>query len=58
MANIPTGVNKVEPTTGTVYVVSVSGPKMYNIDRKPIMKRSGEDTQLYQIISIDGAGNV
>ena len=39
---------------GTVYVVSVSGPKMYEIDRKPHAKRAAEDTQLYQIIRIDG----
>lgn len=39
---------------GTVYVVSVSGPKMYNSARTPWMKRIAEDTQLYQIIGIDG----
>ena len=39
---------------GTVYVVSVSGPKMYEIDRTPRMRRAAEDTQLYQIIRIDG----
>jgi 3',5'-cyclic AMP phosphodiesterase CpdA len=39
---------------GTVYVVSVSGPKMYNLGRAPWMKRVAEDTQLYQIIGIDG----
>jgi hypothetical protein len=27
---------------------------MYNVDPKPFMVRMGEDTQLYQIISIDG----
>ncbi|MFO1063395.1 MAG: metallophosphoesterase family protein [Pirellulales bacterium] len=41
-------------TTGTVYVVSVSGPKMYNNQRQPFMKRVAEDTQLYQIIRIEG----
>jgi 3',5'-cyclic AMP phosphodiesterase CpdA len=54
VGNVPTGVNKVEAQTGTVYVVSVSGPKMYNISPKPFMKRVAEDTQLYQIIHIDG----
>ncbi len=54
IANVPTGVTEVEPQTGTVYVVSVSGPKMYNLNRKPFMTRAGEDTQLYQIIHIDG----
>jgi 3',5'-cyclic AMP phosphodiesterase CpdA len=38
----------------TVYVVSVSGPKMYNLDREPWMMRAAEDTQLYQVIRIDG----
>ncbi|MEW4487528.1 metallophosphoesterase family protein [Thalassoglobus sp. JC818] len=52
--NVPTGVNNVDPTTGTVYVVSVSGPKMYNIQPHPFMERVAEDTQLYQIIHIDG----
>ena len=40
--------------TGTVYVVSVSGPKMYNLSPSTIMKRVAEDTQLYQVIRIDG----
>lgn len=39
---------------GTVYVVSVSGPKMYSLDREPWMQRAAEDTQLYQIIRVDG----
>jgi hypothetical protein len=39
---------------GTVYVVSVSGPKMYNLERAPWMQRAAEDTQLFQIIRIDG----
>lgn len=55
VANVPTGVNQSDEATGTVYVVSVSGPKMYNINRKPFMNRVAEDTQLYQIISIDGS---
>lgn len=39
---------------GTVYVVSVSGPKMYSLEREPWMQRAAEDTQLYQIIRVDG----
>lgn len=39
---------------GTVYVVSVSGPKMYNLEKQPWMQRAAEDTQLYQVIRIDG----
>lgn len=54
LGNVATGVQAREPRTGTVYVVSVSGPKMYNINRRPFMKRVGEDTQLYQVISIAG----
>lgn len=52
--NVPTGVNKVDGKTGTVYVVSVSGPKMYDLQVQPVMKRNAEDTQLYQIIHVDG----
>lgn len=43
-------------TEGTVYVVSVSGPKMYDLG-KPLrteFRRVAEDTQLYQVITIDG----
>ncbi len=53
--NVPSGVNVRSQEAGTIYVVSVSGPKMYSVDRKPEMRRMAEDTQLYQIISIDGA---
>ena len=52
--NLPYGVQNLDPTSGTVYVVSVSGPKMYNNSRPPFMPRLAEDTQLYQVISIDG----
>lgn len=43
-----------DPAIGTVYVVSVSGPKMYDITDDSWARRMGEDTQLYQIITIDG----
>lgn len=52
--NVSTGVQQVDAETGTVYVVSVSGPKMYNHNRQDFMKRVAEDTQLYQVIHIDG----
>lgn len=39
---------------GTVYVVSVGGVKMYNLEREPWMARAAEDTQLFQVIRIDG----
>jgi hypothetical protein len=48
------GTNVRSGKAGTVYVVSVSGPKMYKIDRKPNMTRVAQDTQLYQVIRIDG----
>lgn len=51
--NVPTGTT-VQSEAGTLYVVSVSGPKMYNLDRQPFMRRAAEDTQLYQVITIDG----
>lgn len=42
--------------SGTVYVVSVSGPKMYDVGKptRPEFQRVAEDTQLFQVISIDG----
>lgn len=40
-----------DPKIGTVYVVSVSGPKMYNVTTE-FAVRSAEDTQLYQIIKV------
>jgi hypothetical protein len=51
--NLPVGVTEVDAGTGTVYVVSVSGPKMYVLDDDPWWDRAAENTQLYQIISID-----
>jgi 3',5'-cyclic AMP phosphodiesterase CpdA len=51
--NAPIGAKNVDTESGTIYVVSVSGPKMYNNNRKSFMKRLGEDTQLYQVITID-----
>ncbi len=52
--NTPVGISRVDEAFGTVYVVSVSGPKMYSNTRHPFMKRIAEDTQLYQIIHIEG----
>lgn len=52
--NVPTGVSGRDDRGATVYVVSVSGPKMYELQRGEWMKRAAEDTQLYQIVSIDG----
>lgn len=52
--NVPSGLNKRDEQTGTVYVVSVSGTKMYSMKKQTFMKRHAENTQLYQIIHIDG----
>jgi acid phosphatase type 7 len=40
---------------GTVYVVSVSGPKMYELNpaNKSIMVKTGTGRQLFQVISVD-----
>ncbi len=51
--NLPTGYNQAyDSAIGTVYVVSVSGPKMYDVSTN-FAVRSAEDTQLYQIINVD-----
>ncbi|MCA9231309.1 MAG: exo-alpha-sialidase [Planctomycetales bacterium] len=51
--NEATGVRVQSEEGGTVYVVSVSGPKMYERNNFPFVRRA-EDTQLYQIISVEG----
>jgi len=51
-SNVATGTSAA--SGGTVYVVSVSGPKMYSLEPEPWMHRKAEDTQLYQIIRVDG----
>jgi 3',5'-cyclic AMP phosphodiesterase CpdA len=53
--NVSAGYNQAyDPAIGTVYVVSVSGPKMYGISNDAFAVRAGEDLQLYQIITVDG----
>ncbi len=39
---------------GAVYVVSVSGPKQYDLGLQPWMVSSAEKKQLYQLIRVDG----
>lgn len=53
-SNLNTGANARSEESGTVYVVSVSGPKMYNLAREPWMQRAAEDTQLYQVLTVNG----
>ncbi len=50
------GVSGAGVSPGTVYVVSVCGPKMYALaeEHHPLMRRQAEQTQLFQVISIDG----
>lgn len=50
--NVPTGFTTADKASGTMYVVSVSGPKMYDISNDPWMDRRARNTQLYQIITI------
>lgn len=51
--NVPTGVRRYDNEAGTVYVVSVSGPKMYRIPRDASWReRAGENTQLFQVIDV------
>lgn len=53
-SNVVSGLNVQSPKSGTVYVVSVSGPKMYKVERLPWMQRAAENTQLFQVIKVDG----
>ncbi|MCS6830973.1 MAG: metallophosphoesterase family protein [Armatimonadota bacterium] len=39
---------------GTVYVNSVTGPKMYKLNQQPWMRRWAQDTQFYHIVHVDG----
>lgn len=51
--NLPAGYSQAyDAAIGTVYVVSVSGPKMYNVTTDGFAVRTAEDTQLYQIIRV------
>jgi len=52
VSNMPTGQKVNDKVSGTVYVVSVSGPKMYDVSDDPWMQRKARNTQLFQVISI------
>jgi hypothetical protein len=52
--NLPAGLQVTDSDHGTVYVVSVSGPKSYTVEDHPWMHEHGTGRQLYQIITIDG----
>ena len=51
-SNLSSGVNVQQGPT--VYVVSVSGPKQYEVGERPFFKRTASGVQLYQIIHVDG----
>jgi 3',5'-cyclic AMP phosphodiesterase CpdA len=51
-SNLMTGMNS-RAEGGTVYVVSVSGPKMYPVERQDWMERTAQDTQLYQVVRVE-----
>lgn len=54
-ANLGDGTAAWSEGTGTMYVVSVAGPKMYfaSDEAKRVFDRIGEDTQLYQTIRVE-----
>ena len=49
--NVAEGSN-VRTPGGPVYVVSVSGPKMYDLSLDPWLERVASNTQLYQLIEV------
>lgn len=49
--NMPLGKSRKRPD-GPIYVVSVSGPKMYDIGLQDWMDRAGSNIQLYQIVRV------
>lgn len=51
--NLPEGATIID-STGPVYVVSVSGPKMYASNMASWMDRAAHDLQLFQIIKVNG----
>ncbi|TKC64992.1 metallophosphoesterase family protein [Pedobacter hiemivivus] len=51
--NLPRGLSGRE-ASGPVYLVSVAGPKMYKVDGAKWMNVSLENTQLFQVIHVEG----
>ena len=58
--NLQSGVNGQDEASGTVYVNSVSGSKMYQIkdnrwdEYDAVMERAAENTQLFQVLRVAG----
>lgn len=53
MSTIPSALDE-NRSSNTMYVVSVSGPKMYDLSDNEWMSRRAANTQLFQVITIDG----
>ncbi len=53
MANAPQGNHRNGKTGSTMFVVSVSGPKMYDVSEDPWMQRRGAQTQLFQLLTLE-----
>lgn len=54
--NLAFGETRKDPLDkGPIYVVSVSGPKMYNINFADWLSRIASNTQLYQLVHLDGS---
>lgn len=43
-----------DPTIGTIYVISVSGPKSYPLGEADFAVKATDQRQMFQVISIDG----
>jgi hypothetical protein len=54
VSNAPVTTNTRKKSSQTVYVVSVSGPKMYDVSDDPWMDRRAQNTQLFQLITLEG----
>lgn len=52
--NLRAGRTVRDRESGTVFVVSVSGPKQYEMQKQEWMRRAAENTQLYQIVTVEG----
>lgn len=54
-SNVAEGARAWDARVGTMYVVSVAGPKMYfaSDDARQTLDRIGEDTQLYQTVRVE-----
>lgn len=60
VTNVSEGTNAMSEKADTVFVVSVSGPKMYDTttknwdDNGAEVKKASKDTQHYQMVTVDG----